>query len=113
MFIVEMLSGSKFQPSALNVEALFYSYPTVTATVLICAATFRERKKHMNINSFAGLSRDWVGGKIFFMCFWVIPYGGEKHINKIPTRIPGQSCENSVYEFFSSFVFRPQYMFLI
>ena len=36
-----------------------------------------------------------------FMCFFrVIPYGGEKHINKIPPKIPGQSRENFVYVFF-------------
>ena len=36
------------------------------------------------INKFAGLSRDWLGGKFLFTCcFRVIPYGAEKHINKI------------------------------
>ena len=41
------------------------------------------------------------------MCFFVrvIPYGGEKHINKIPPKIPGQSRENFVYVFFSLCVF--------
>ena len=29
------------------------------------------RKTHTNINKFAGLSRDWVGAKILFMCFFV------------------------------------------
>ena len=34
------------------------------------------KKKHININKFAGLSRDWVGAKNLFMCFFrVIPYG--------------------------------------
>ena len=28
-----------------------------------------ERKKHININKFAGLSRDWVGGNFFFSFF--------------------------------------------
>ena len=27
------------------------------------------KKKHININKFAGLSRVWVGGKILFICF--------------------------------------------
>ena len=55
----------------------------------------------MNINKFAGLSRDWVGAKILFMCFFrALPYGGEKHINKVPQKIPGQSRENFVYVFF-------------
>ena len=26
--------------------------------------------EHININKFAGLSRDWVGAKILFMCFF-------------------------------------------
>ena len=45
---------------------------------------------------FAGLSR---------LLFWVIPYGGEKHINKIPSNIPGQSREIFVYVFSSLCVF--------
>ena len=54
------------------------------------------------MNKFAGLSRDWVGAKILFMCFFgVIPYGGEKHINKVPPKIPGQSREHFLYVFFS------------
>ena len=69
---------------------------------------FSGKKKHININKFAGLSRDWVGAKNLFMCFFrVIPYGGEKHINKIPPKIPGQSRENFVYVFFSLCVFSP------
>ena len=64
------------------------------------------KEKHININNFAGLSRDWVGAKKLFMCFFrVIPYGGEKHINKIPPKIPGLSRENFVYVFFSLCVF--------
>ena len=46
--------------------------------------TFESGKEHININIniFAGLSRDWMGTKILFMCFFrVIPSGGEKHIN--------------------------------
>ena len=42
------------------------------------------KKKHININKFAGLSRDWGGGgaKNVFMCVCVfflrvIPFGGE------------------------------------
>ena len=61
-------------------------------------------KKHININinKFAGLSRDWVGAKILFMCFVrVVPYGGEKNINKVPPRIPGQPRESFVYVFLS------------
>ena len=48
------------------------------------------KKKHININKFAGLSRDWVGAKILFMCFFrVIPYGGEKHIKQNSPQNPG------------------------
>ena len=66
------------------------------------------RKKH--INKCAGLCRDWVGGKNLFCCFWgVIPYGGEKHINKIPLIIPGQSLEILVCMYFSlCVVFAPR-----
>ena len=35
-----------------------------------------------------------------YVFFRVIPYGGEKHINKIPPKIPGQSREKLVYVFF-------------
>ena len=44
-----------------------------------------EEKQHININKFAGLSRDWAGGKILFMFFFhVIPYWGEKtHKSKV------------------------------
>ena len=66
------------------------------------------KKKHIKIKKFGGLSRDWVGAKNLFMrFFWVIPYGGEKHINKIPPKIPGQSHENFVYVFFLYVFFRP------
>ena len=39
-----------------------------------------REEKHTNINQFGGVSQDWVGGEIMFMCFFlrVIPYGGEK-----------------------------------
>ena len=49
----------------------------------------RERK-HININKFSGLSRDWVGGKILFMShnvFWgVIPYGRKSAKIKFPPK---------------------------
>ena len=48
------------------------------------------KKKHININKFAGLSWVWVGGKILLMCFfWVIPYGGEKTHKHNPPKNPG------------------------
>ena len=33
------------------------------------SALVQEKKKLININKFAGLSRDWVGAKNLFMCF--------------------------------------------
>ena len=42
--------------------------------------------------------------------FRVIPYGGEKHINKVPPKIPGQSRENVVYVFCSLCVFFKVYV---
>ena len=42
---------------------------------------------------------------VYVFFFRVSPYGGEKHINKIPPQIPGQSRENYVYVFFSLCVF--------
>ena len=66
----------------------------------------RERKKHININKFAGLS--WTGWvpkfclRVFFGSFLM---GEKKHINKITPKIPGQSRENSVYVFFCLCVF--------
>ena len=61
------------------------------------------------MNKFAGLSWDWVGAKTLFMCFYrVIPYGWEKHINKIPPQSPGTIPWNVclrgffLYVFFSS-----------
>ena len=71
----------------------------------------QKKRKHININKFAGLSRDWAGGRILFMCFFrVTPYGDEKHINKIPPKIPGQSRENFVYVFFLYVFFAPQWL---
>ena len=51
------------------------------------------------MNKFAGLSRDWVGGKILFI-------EGEEYIGKIPPpQILAQSRENFLCVFLSSFVF--------
>ena len=58
----------------------------------------RERKKHINMNKFAGLSEEWVCAKNLFVCsFRVIPCGEEKHINKIPPK----SRDNPVKILFS------------
>ena len=43
------------------------------------------KEKYININKIAGLSRDWVGDKILFMCFFKsVLMGEKKHINRIP-----------------------------
>ena len=69
-------------------------------------STIQGKEKHININKFAGLSRDWAGGKILFMCFFgSFLMGEKKHINKIPPKIPGQPRENFVYVFCSLCVF--------
>ena len=67
---------------------------------------YQGKKKHININKFAGLSWDWVGAENLFMCFFGSFLMGEnKHINKIPPQIPGQSREIFVYVFLSLCVF--------
>ena len=68
---------------------------------------FSGKEKHMNFKKFAGLSRDWVGAKKLFMCFSSCHslWGRNKHINKIPPKMPGQSRENYVSVFFSLCVF--------
>ena len=58
-------------------------------------------KKHININTFAGLCWDWVGAKIMFMfLFRAIPYGKQS-----PLQNPGQFREMFVYVFFTLCVF--------
>ena len=67
------------------------------------ALPFRQgKKKHININKLAGLSRDWGGAKNLFMCFFrVIPYGGEKTHKQNP---PTKSRDNPVKILFTCFV---------
>ena len=70
---------------------------------------FQGKKKHININKLAGLSRDWVGAKILFMCFLGHSLWGRKnHINKFPPKIPGQSREIFIYMFFLYVFFGPK-----
>ena len=76
------------------------------------------KKKPININNFAGLSRKWVGVKLF-MCFPFFPGEKGKHINKFPGNlrkrpgqsgtIPGQSRSNFVYVFSCLLVFSRPY----
>ena len=52
----------------------------ISAPVLNSGSIKQGKKKQININKCAGLSRDWVGGKKLFMCFFrVIPFGGEEN----------------------------------
>ena len=68
--------------------------------------SIQGKKKHININKYPGLSQDWAGAKNFVYVFFSgRSCGGEKHINKIPTKISGQSPENFVYVFCSLCVF--------
>ena len=63
-------------------------------------------KKHININKFAGLSRDWVGAEKLFMCLFFSGHSlWGKTQKKIPSKFPGQPCETFVYGFFSLCVF--------
>ena len=57
------------------------------------------KEKHINIKKSGGLSQDWVGGKIMFMCFWGIIRYGEKIRKQNSQKIPGQSHEVFVYVF--------------
>ena len=59
---------------------------------------FSGKDKHININKLPELSRVWVGGKYCFMCFFrVIPYGGEKHLNKNP-KISREICRKDTQD---------------
>ena len=75
-------------------------------TTFLLILFFKENKTHIDINKFAGLFRDWAGGKILFMCvfcfFRVISYGGEKNINKFPPP-PAKSRDNPVKILFTCF----------
>ena len=64
------------------------------------------KAKHININKFAGLSRDWVGADKLFMFFFPghSLWGRETHKQNSP-KILGQSRDNYVYLFFSLCVF--------
>ena len=73
----------------------------VDAQAFVQTTLYQGKKKHININKSAGLSRDWVGANNLFMCVFFLGsflMGEKKHINKIRPKIPGQSRENLVYE---------------
>ena len=66
------------------------------------------KEKHININKFAGLSRDWVGCQNFvyvFLSGHSLWDRNNTHKQTPPFKIPGQSREFFVYVFFSLCVF--------
>ena len=74
---------------------------TAVPCVNYCVSSSGKRE-HINMNKFAGLSRDCVGAKILFMCFFRGSFlWREKHINKVSPQMPGQSREMFVYVFLS------------
>ena len=86
----------------------------ITVSDFIFSELIRGRKKPININNFAGLSRKWVGVKLF-MCFPFSLGKKGKHINKIswksqekgrdnPGTVPGQSRDNPVKILFLCFL---------
>ena len=99
---LHLLALHLLRHSSLELQALGLS----NRKCLLQLTKLQGKKKHININKFAGLSRDWLGAKNLFMCFFgSFLMGEKKHINKIPPKIPGQSRENYVYVFFSFFFF--------
>ena len=69
------------------------------------------KEKHINISTFPGLSRDWVGGKMLFTCFSaLIPCGGEEiHINKISRKSQDNPAKSLFMCFFVCFLFRESF----
>ena len=66
----------------------------------------RRKKKHININKFAGLSQDWVGAKKLFMCFFrVIFHGGEKTHKQNSPKIPRDNPVKILFTCFFLYVF--------
>ena len=66
-------------------------------------SSLRGKEKTHKHKHIRGLAPGLSGSQNFVYVFFfpvVIPYGGEKHINKIPPKIPGQSREKFVYVFF-------------
>ena len=43
--------------------------PPCAAKTSAASPALQGKTKHKKINTFGGLSQDWVGGKILFMCF--------------------------------------------
>ena len=75
---------------SLSLSRLFQIYLLQFFLIFSIFSDFQGKKKHININKFAGLSRVWVGGKNLFMFFFrVIPHGGEKTHKQNPPINPG------------------------
>ena len=67
-----------------------------------CKMFIRERKIHININKFAGLSRDWVGATILILCVFFSGHSlwGRKTHKQSP---PPKSRDNPVRIWFTCF----------
>ena len=88
----------------LTVQAVFRNFMWF---FLMCLF-FPGKKRHININKFAGLSRVWVGGRNLFVCvcvFRVFPYGGENTHKQNPPQNPGTSPWKFCLRVFFLFVF--------
>ena len=89
-------------------------------TVLLMLREEERENAHKHVNTFWGLSRDWVGWQKFvgFCVFWGSFLLGETYIyiyiyTTKSQKIVGQSRESFAYEFFSSvFFFRSQMLML-
>ena len=109
---LEPIRALSFLSLFFEIPCFFLCFPGIFASGRFSnLENFQGKKKHININKFAGLSRVWVGAKILFMCFFSGSFliGEKKHINKVPPKIPEKSREIFVYVFFSlCFFWHPQ-----
>ena len=70
-------------PTSYNEINTTKFWPSLLASLLTFTESFHDcslkGRKQVNTDQFGGLSWDWVGSQIMFMCFLgAIPYGGEK-----------------------------------
>ena len=78
--------------SKREADTEFQHRPHTVDTDTIADAVFADaisETSNININKFAGLSRDWVGGKILFMRFAGSFLQGEKENKHNPFNNPG------------------------
>ena len=90
-------------PHTLGYACTFYATtsppPTYVFFVYRFLNFFSLQEKHINKNTFAGFSRDWVGGKIGFMRFGSHCLRATKTYKQNPPQIPGQSREEMMCVF--------------